>query len=79
MTLLIGTICLPAALPINEKVMRENKFFENQILRLNNSTLFLNNYNDSSKVLIELDINGMLKMEKKYGKSLYQVILGIIL
>ena len=55
MTLLIGTIFLPAALSINEKVKRENKFFENQTLRLNNSTLFLNNYNDSSKVLIELD------------------------
>ena len=69
LTLLIGTICLPAALSINEKVKRENKFFENQTIMLNNSTLFLNNDNDSSKVLIDLDVTGIAYGQELLWKS----------
>ena len=63
--MLIAAVVLLPAVSTNENVKRENKFFENQTIMLNNSTLFLNNDNDSSKVLIDLDVTGTA-----YGQEL---------
>ena len=55
--MLFASVVLQAVVSINEKVSWEKKFFKNQTFSLDNSSCFLDN--DSSKVLIELDIDGL--------------------